>query len=91
MPNYEAPDSSLYNHNGSNSTERSEFQGDAGQQYTTPSGAPRGLSVGERAALLRREGMRPGSPYGPSRRVNYDDATNPDPGSIQLTPGFRRN
>lgn len=87
MPNYEASGSSLYNHNNSNSTDRSEFQGEGGQQYIAPSGTPRRLSVGERAALLRREGMRPGSPY-VTHAGNYDDATNPNPGSIQLAPGF---
>ncbi|SDK71563.1 hypothetical protein SAMN05216282_11142 [Cryobacterium psychrotolerans] len=80
MPNYEAL-----------SSDRSEFQGEAGPQYLTPSGRPRRLSVGERAALLRREGMRPGSPFGPSQRTIHDYATNPDPGSIQLTRGFRQN
>ena len=80
MPNYEAL-----------SSDRSEFQGEAGPQYLTPSRAARRLSVGERAALLRREAMHPGSPFGPSQRTAYDDATNPDRGSIQLTPGFRQN
>jgi hypothetical protein len=91
MPNYEALGSGLHNHNNSNPTDRSEFQGEAGPQYLMPNGSPRGLSVGERAALLRREGMNAGSPYGPSIRGDYDDATNPNPGSVQLTPGFRRN
>ena len=80
MPNYEAL-----------SSDRSEFQGEAGPQYLTPSRTARRLSVGERAALLRRETMRPGSPFVPSQRTNHDDATNPDPGSIQLAPGFRQN
>ncbi|MDH6237902.1 hypothetical protein [Cryobacterium sp. CG_9.6] len=71
-------------------TDRSEFQGQAGPQYPRPDGTPRGLSVSERARLLRREGMRPGSPFIP-QSGNYDPATNPNPGSTQLTPGFRRD
>ena len=67
----------------------SEYGG-RGENYTTPDGAPRSLSAGERARLLRSEALNPGSPFDPSRRAPHDDATNPDPGSVQLAPGFRR-
>jgi len=75
----------------SNDGTRSEYAGERGPNYIKPDRRPRGLSVGERAAVLRREGMNPGSPYGPSRRTGYDPRTNPDPGSQQIVPGFRRD
>lgn len=90
MPKYSQPGGMLNNHDASGSTDRSEYQGEAGPQYLRPDGTPRGLSVGERARLLRREGLRPGA-VGTSRPGAYDNATNPDPGSVQLASGFRQD
>ena len=69
----------------------SEYGGRDGSNYITPTGTPRSLSVGQRARLLRSEGLNPGSPLGPGRRALYDPTTNLDPGSEQLAPGFRRD
>lgn len=66
----------------------SEYGGGDGPNYIRPDGTPRSLSAGERARLLRSEGMRPGG-IGAAPTSNYDSATNPDPGSIQLAPGRR--
>jgi hypothetical protein len=44
---------------------RSEYAGDSGPNYLTPDGAPRTLSVAERARLMRSAGMRPGEPESP--------------------------
>lgn len=68
----------------------SEYGGSDGPNYTTPDGSPRRLSTGERARLLRSEGLNPSS-IGPSRRKLYDNASTPDAGSVQLAPGFRRD
>lgn len=68
----------------------SEYGGYDGPSYRKPDRTPRSLSAGERARLLRSEGMQPGSPYDPSR-PQYNPATRPDPGSEQLAPGFRQN
>ena len=69
----------------------SEYGGRDGSNYTTPDGTPRSLSAGERARLLRSEALNPGSPFDPSGRTLYDPAANPDPGSVQLAPGFWRD
>ena len=39
----------------------SEYGGSDGGNYRTPAGAPRDLSTGERARLLRRAAMNPDS------------------------------
>jgi len=67
----------------------SEYGGSDGGNYHTPAGTPRALSPGERARLLRTEGISdPGRP-GESERAVYDPFVNPDPESVQLAPGFR--
>ncbi|MEV7797485.1 hypothetical protein AB0O14_00195 [Microbacterium foliorum] len=43
---------------------RSEYQGERGQQYRTPAGQPRDLSVGERARLMRSAGITDSLPNG---------------------------
>ena len=65
-----------------------EYGGSDGGNYRTPDGTPRALSPGERARLLRAEGLQPGRP-GENERAAYDPLVNPDPASIQVAPGFR--
>lgn len=59
----------------------SEYGGRDGSNYIRPDRTPRSLSVGERARLLRTAGLNPDS---------GNPAMDPDPGSIQLVPGFRQ-
>ena len=70
--------------------DRSEYGGGDGSNYIRPDGTPRSLSAGERARLLRSEGLQPDD-FGVSQRPAYDPATNPDPNSAQIVPGFRQD
>ena len=69
-------------------TERSEYGGGDGGNYLTPARTPRQLSTSERARLLRSEMQHPGA-VGETAPTVYDPATNPDPRSEQVVPGFR--
>ena len=42
--------------------DRGEYGGERGPQYRTPSGAPRALSVAERARLMRSAGIADSEP-----------------------------
>ncbi|MEI3843904.1 MULTISPECIES: hypothetical protein [unclassified Microbacterium] len=54
--------------------DRSEYAGGGGPQYRTPAGAPRDLSVGERARLLRREGIaNQATPTHPDEPMDYGE------------------
>ena len=54
--------------------DRSEYQGERGQQCRTPAGTSRDLSVGERARLLRREGIaNQATPTHPDEPMDYGE------------------